>query len=75
MDTAELAGLRGKGVRIQEGMKSLSADQQDVITLRFMQDLSHKEIANILNKSEVAVRQLQSRGLRILHDKLHTLNE
>lgn len=72
MDTAHLASLHSEGAKIREGMSLLSEEQQEVITLRFMQDLSHKEIAKVMNKSEVAVRQLQSRGLRILREKLVT---
>jgi RNA polymerase sigma-70 factor (ECF subfamily) len=44
----------------------LSEDQQDVITLRFIESLSTKEVSEILGKSEESVRQLQSRSLRAL---------
>ncbi len=44
----------------------LPEEQQDVIVLRFIDGLSTKEIATMLAKSEEAVRQLQSRGLKFL---------
>lgn len=44
----------------------LPEDQQEVIILRFIEELETKEISTILEKSEEAVRQLQSRGLKSL---------
>jgi len=55
---------------VRSAMKELSKEQQEVLTLKFIQDLSYKEIAQILGKREDAVRQLQSRGLKILKDTL-----
>ena len=49
----------------------LSPDQQDVIILRFIEELTTKEISETLGKSEEAVRQLQSKGLRALRDILN----
>ena len=51
---------------IRKKIALLSEDQQDVIVMRFIDELSTKEIATILNKSEDVVRQLQSRGLKSL---------
>lgn len=56
---------------IQECLKKLTPDQRDVVTLRFINDLSTKEIAQILGKNETAVRQLQVRALGRLR-KLYT---
>ena len=44
----------------------LHTDQQDVLIMRFVEDLSHKEIAQTLNKSEGAVRLIQHRALNNL---------
>ncbi len=49
----------------------LSPDQQDVVTLKFIDGLETKEIAETLGKSEEAVRQLQSKGLRALRNILN----
>jgi RNA polymerase sigma-70 factor (ECF subfamily) len=49
--------------RLVEG---LSADQRDVVLLRYASDLSYPEIAATLKKNEPAVRMLLHRGLRKL---------
>jgi len=51
---------------IKEAIRRLSGDQQEVITLRFIEGLSNKEIAEIVDKTEEAVRQLQSRAIKSL---------
>lgn len=53
-------------------IQSLTDEQQEVITLRFMGELSNREIAGMLGKSEDAVRQLQCRGLKALRDYFKT---
>jgi RNA polymerase sigma-70 factor, ECF subfamily len=45
----------------------LPEDQQQVLLLRFIEGLGHAEIAQILNKSEVACRGIQYRALTALH--------
>jgi RNA polymerase sigma-70 factor (ECF subfamily) len=44
----------------------LTSDQQDVLALRFGQGLSHQEVAQLLDKSEGAVKLLQFRALKAL---------
>ena len=56
--------------RAKQAIQKLSPDQQDVITLKFVNELSNKEIAELLGKTEEAVRQLQSRGLKALRKYL-----
>lgn len=56
-------------------MKELSESEQEAISLRFFGERSTKEIAGLMGKSEDAVRQLQSRGLRILAKKLKNRHE
>lgn len=48
----------------------LPEDQQEAITLRFINGYSNREISIILEKKEDNVRQLQSRGLRSIREKL-----
>lgn len=50
--------------------EALSEDQREAITLRFFGELSTKEVANGMGKSEGAIRQIQSRALHILAKKL-----
>lgn len=57
--------------RIISVLEKLSEDQQEAINLRFISGLSSREISQILKKSEEAIRQLQSRGLRILREYLN----
>ena len=47
-----------------EGMGVLTSLEAEALTLKFIHDLPNKEIASLLGKSEEAVRQLQSRGIR-----------
>jgi RNA polymerase sigma-70 factor, ECF subfamily len=50
--------------------EKLSPDQKDVTILRFIDELSHKEVAQALGKSEGAVRLIQYRALQTLRSLL-----
>lgn len=56
--------------KIYAAMKELNADQQDVLVLRFVDDLSPKEIAEVLDKTEGSVRIIQHRAVEALKKKL-----
>jgi DNA-directed RNA polymerase specialized sigma24 family protein len=45
---------------------SLPVEQQEVLILRFMNELSLKEVAHIVQKDELQVRVLQAKGLKAL---------
>jgi RNA polymerase sigma-70 factor, ECF subfamily len=60
---------------ILAAIAQLSTEQQDVITLRFIEGLSGKETAQLLGKSEVATRQLQVRALKALKQIMGEGNE
>lgn len=51
---------------LHRAIDHLTPDQQDVITLKFIGELSIAEIAHIVQKNETAVRQLQCRALKSL---------
>lgn len=51
---------------LQEAIAKLPEGEQAALTLRYFDNLSMKEVADVLNKKEDAVRQLVSRGLRRL---------
>ena len=51
-------------------VERLPAAQRGVLVLRFMLDLSTEEVATVIGKSPKAVRQLQSRALRTLRERL-----
>lgn len=55
---------------VKQAIKSLTPDQQEVLSLKFMGELTYAEISKIIGKSEEAVRQLQCRGLKALRQHL-----
>ncbi len=56
--------------KILSVLKLLSEDKQKIIKLRFYEDLKFNEIAEILNKSEDAVKKMFYRTIEELKDKL-----
>ena len=48
---------------IQQAIRKLHGDQQQVVMMRFIDDLSYSEIASALRKSEGAIRVILHRGL------------
>lgn len=52
--------------RVTDALKQLKPEYQDVIIMRFIEDLSPKEIAVALEKSEGAVKLLQHRAVKQL---------
>jgi RNA polymerase sigma-70 factor, ECF subfamily len=59
---------------VRSAIRSLSHDKQDVLLMKFMEDLPHEEIARTLAKSEGAVRLIQHRAINELK-KLLRQNE
>lgn len=57
---------------LQQAMEHLTEDQHNVIALRFGQELPIREVANIIGKSEGAIKQLQVRALASLARHLKT---
>ena len=47
-------------------VRELPADQRKVLELRFMEEKSTREVAEVLQRSEGAIKQLQFRGLENL---------
>jgi len=52
--------------KVQKGLKALTHEQQDVLIMRFVEELSPKEIAEAIGKNEGAVRVIQHRALNAL---------
>jgi len=63
-ETAVLAGLTNEV--LLDGLRQLSDEQRDCLIMRFLQGLSIAETAEILGRSEGAIKQLQLRGVRNL---------
>jgi RNA polymerase sigma-70 factor (ECF subfamily) len=51
---------------LRQAISRLNPDQQRVILLRFVEGLSHADVASILGKSEGAVRVIQHRALHVM---------
>jgi RNA polymerase sigma-70 factor (ECF subfamily) len=70
-ETPEMGAMRGEAdTAVRKALEYTSALEQEVLVLKFMNELSTKEIAKLLGKTEVAVRQLQSRGLKTMREHL-----
>lgn len=61
-------------VALRGAVKHLTAEQQQVLALRFERNLSSRQVARMLGKNEGAIRALQFRALgrlrKILHDEV-----
>lgn len=63
----EMVAMRNEErAQLHTHLAALSAEQQKVLHLRFAEHLSTREIARLLNKSDVAIRSLLSRTLNRL---------
>jgi RNA polymerase sigma-70 factor (ECF subfamily) len=49
--------------RLRSALSILTQEQQDILILRFMENKSHQEVAEILGKSPSAIRTMQHRAL------------
>ena len=62
----EYAHLGEQTKILSKAMGGLSAEQREILVLRFMNGLSTEEIVSITGKTPEAIRQLQSRALKSL---------
>lgn len=56
--------------RVQIALKKLKPDDQSVLIMKFVNELSNKEIAKTLGKTEGAVRVMQHRAIKQLQQYL-----
>ena len=76
VDDAEDAALAAVSVdRVKKLIGELSPDQQDVLLLRLVADLTVEEVARIVRKRPGAVKALQRRGLSALKKKLEAAGD
>ncbi len=61
-----LADLKCTQGELRRAILGLKHDQEQVILLRFVEDLSYPEVAAALGKSEGAIRVIQHRALAAL---------
>ena len=57
--------------QVMQHLSLLTEEQQEVVLLRFVNELSYKEIAQALDKKEDAVRALQYRALKELRERMN----
>lgn len=55
---------------VQKVVDCLNGDQKDVIIMRFINDMTTKEISQVMQKTEGAVRKIQSRAIGVLREKI-----
>jgi len=65
-DPASVVAAQFEAEALHDALAELTADQQQVVLLRFIADQSTSEVAQALEKTENAVKQLQFRALRSL---------
>ena len=53
---------------IEKAIRTLKSDYQDVLILRFVEDLSIRETANAMKKSEGAIKLIQHRAIKALQE-------
>ena len=71
VESAEEEAMQQLGLRsLLDLIASLSPEQQQVLTLKFVFDFSNAETATILRKTEGAVKSLQHRALASLQKQL-----
>ena len=56
--------------RVRKALETLTPDQRQVVTLKFLAGLSNAEVAEIMEKPLSAVKSLQHRGLASLQRQL-----
>jgi RNA polymerase sigma-70 factor (ECF subfamily) len=59
--------------QLRQALQTLSPDYQNILILRFMNDVSHAEVAAAMDRTEAAVRVLQHRALKALADALRSI--
>lgn len=62
-DPEQTAAMKFDQQRVRAAITQLRPEHQQVITLRFLENLPHRDIAEVVGKSEGAVRVIQHRAL------------
>jgi RNA polymerase sigma-70 factor (ECF subfamily) len=74
-DLAERLMNEQEQAQLRDALQALPEEHQTVLILRFMQDLSHAEVAEVVGKSVEAVRVVQHRALKALAVALKNRDE
>ncbi|MDA8189354.1 MAG: sigma-70 family RNA polymerase sigma factor [Dehalococcoidales bacterium] len=65
-DPAHIAESRLTIEQLQEAMRCLTEEQRRVVLLKFVEDMDNRQVAEVLGKSEGAIKSLQHRALEAL---------
>jgi RNA polymerase sigma-70 factor, ECF subfamily len=71
-DPVATAEINIEMIRVNQAMQSLTEEQREVVRLRFFGGLTSREVGEVLNKGDGAVREMQSAALEKLR---HLLSE
>ncbi|MEN9341760.1 MAG: hypothetical protein RIQ54_16 [Candidatus Parcubacteria bacterium] len=71
IDTAEKANRTWELEHIKKAITSLKPEYQDILIMRFIEDMSIRDIAKIIEKSEGAVKLIQHRAMEQLKNIIH----
>ena len=63
----EEAAKRIRQKQVRKAIRQLTPEQQQVISLKYLEDWSNEEVARVLKKPIGAVKSLQHRALKSLH--------
>lgn len=74
-DSANKIDLKIQIEKTKKAIQKLKQDYQDIIIMRFVDDLSVKEVAKVLQKSEGAVKIMQHRAIKALRKFLEPNND
>ncbi len=69
-DMSEAVDSQLTAEQVRVAVQGLSADQQQVVFLKFLEGLSNEEVARLLDKPVSAVKSLQHRALASLQRRL-----
>ncbi len=69
-DHTETLDTKQEMARIVSALKKLKPDEQSILVMRFIDELSNKEVAHALGKTEGSVRVIQHRALKQLKQYL-----
>ncbi len=58
-------------IDLQTAMRLLSAEQQQIVHLRFIEGMTSDQVAGVMNKTVAAVKIMQHRALKALKQSLH----
>lgn len=72
---AVLAERNISAQQVRKALQNLTPDQQQVITLKFLQGFSNSEVAELLDKPIGAVKSLQHRALAALQRQMALVQE